>query len=201
RKPKLLRCGHRVCARCLRRMVALGDASPRRLSCPFCRRETPVPGADVQRLQDDGAVLAVLSYRERAKKRGAARSPEVLLCPSVLEPFAEPAPSPECLVITILEVPEGLAPPAGLGVLDVMRLYGGAGARPCRGPLRQGRSRTRQAVPHCLLGMLCLLYFSSLPFGIYLLLVERHGLGIVLVSLVPSTLLLCGFYSCCQCLC
>ncbi|XP_067164013.1 E3 ubiquitin-protein ligase RNF182-like [Apteryx mantelli] len=203
RKPKLLSCGHRVCAKCLRRMVALGDASPRRLSCPFCRRETPVPGEDVQRLQDDSKVLAVLTYHERAKKRGASLSPEVILCPSVLEPFAEPSPSSDCLVITILEVPEDLAPPEGLGVLDMIRLYRPAslGALPCHGPMRKCRSWTWQAVPHFILGMLCLIYFSSLPFGIYLLLIEHHSLGIVLVSLVPSTLLLCIFYSCCQCLC
>ncbi|KFW04442.1 E3 ubiquitin-protein ligase RNF182, partial [Fulmarus glacialis] len=132
------------------------------LRCPFCRRHSPVPSGDVQQLQDDCEALALLTGRERAKKRGLPRSPEVLLCPSVLEPV----PSPDCLVVTILEVPEDVAPPDGLGRLD-----------------------------------LCLLYFSSLPFGIYLLLIEHHSLGIVLVSLVPSTLLLCIVYSLCQCLC
>ncbi|NXE57268.1 RN182 ligase, partial [Casuarius casuarius] len=203
RKPKLLSCGHRACARCLRRMAALGDASPRRLSCPFCRRETPVPGEDVRWLQDDGAVLAVLTCRERARQRGAALSPEVILCPGVLEPLVQPSPGSDCLVVTVLEVPEDLAPPEGPGALDLVRLYRPAspGALPCRGPLRKCRSWTWQAVPRFVLGVLCLLYLGSLPFGIYLLLIERHGLGVVLVSLVPATLLLCILCSCCQCLC
>ncbi|CAM9553102.1 unnamed protein product [Bubo scandiacus] len=199
RRPKLLRCGHRLCAKCLRKMVALGDVSPHQLRCPFCRRHSSVPGGDVQRLQDDGEALALLVGCERAKKRGPPRSPEVLLCPSVLEP----ASGPDCLVVTILEVPEDVAPPEGLGGLEVVRLYRPAslGALPCHGPGQKCRSWGWRAVPRFILGVLCLLYFSSLPFGIYLLLIEHHSLGIVLVSLVPSTLLLCIVYSLCQCLC
>lgn len=44
-------------------------------------------------------------------------------------------------------------------------------------------------------------YFSSLPLGIYLLMIGQLWLGVVLVSLVPSTLLLCVLYGFCQCLC
>ncbi|NXI69733.1 RN182 ligase, partial [Anseranas semipalmata] len=203
RRPKLLHCGHRLCARCLRKMVALGDASPRRLCCPFCRRQSPVPGGDVQRLQDDSEGLALLACRERARKWGPPTPPEVLLCPSVLEPLAEPSPSSDCLVVTILEVPEDVAPPEGLGRLDVVRLYrpGSPVALPCRGPAHKCHSWTWRAVPRFLLGTLCLLYCSSLPFGIYLLLTEHHSLGVALVSLLPATLLLCISYSLCQCLC
>ncbi|XP_062479869.1 E3 ubiquitin-protein ligase RNF182-like [Pezoporus occidentalis] len=199
RRPKVLGCGHRLCARCLRKMVPPGDASPRQLRCPFCRQHSPVPRGDVQRLRDDGAALALLTGCERDEQRGPPRSPEVLLCPSVLEP----APSPECLVVTILEVPEDVSPPEGLGRLEVVRLYRPAslGALPCRGPGHKCRSWGWRAVPRFILGVLCLLYFSSLPFGIYLLLIEHHSLGIVLVSLVPCTLLLCIIYSLCQCLC
>ncbi|XP_057280703.1 E3 ubiquitin-protein ligase RNF182-like [Pezoporus wallicus] len=199
RRPKVLGCGHRLCARCLRKMVPPGDASPRQLRCPFCRQHSPVPGGDVQRLRDDGEALALLTGCERDEQRGPPRSPEVLLCPSVLEP----APSPECLVVTILEVPEDVSPPEGLGRLEVVRLYRPAslGALPCRGPGHKCRSWGWRAVPRFILGVLCLLYFSSLPFGIYLLLIEHHSLGIVLVSLVPCTLLLCIIYSLCQCLC
>ncbi|XP_054074470.1 E3 ubiquitin-protein ligase RNF182-like isoform X2 [Rissa tridactyla] len=199
RRPKLLRCGHRLCSKCLRKMVALGNASPRQLRCPFCRQHSPVPGGDVQQLQDDGEALALVTGHERAKKQGVPRSPEVLLCPSVLEPTA----GPDCLVVTILEVPEDVAPPEGLGGLEVVRLYRPAslGTLPCHGPGQKCRSWGWRAVPRFILGVLCLLYFSSLPFGIYLLLIEHHSLGIVLVSLVPSTLLLCIVYSLCQCLC
>ncbi|NXY92173.1 RN182 ligase, partial [Alcedo cyanopectus] len=198
-RPKLLRCGHRLCARCLRKMVALGDASPRQLCCPFCRRRSLVPGGDVQRLQDDAEALALLTGCEWPKKQGATRSPEVLLCPSVLEPTA----SPDCLVVTILEVPEDVAPPESLGGLEVVRLYRSASlcTLPCHSPRQKCRSWGWHAIPRFILGVLGLLYFSSLPFGIYLLLIEHHSLGIVLVSLVPATLLLCIVYSLCQCLC
>ncbi|KFP64179.1 E3 ubiquitin-protein ligase RNF182, partial [Cariama cristata] len=144
-----------------------------------------------------GEALALLTGRERAKKRGLPWSPEVLLCPSVLEP----TPSPDCLVLTILEVPEDVAPPEGLGRLEVVRLDHPASPGPLPCPGQKCRSWGWRAVPRFILGVLCLLYFSSLPFGIYLLLIEHHSLGIVLVSLVPSTLLLCIVYSLCQCLC
>lgn len=44
-------------------------------------------------------------------------------------------------------------------------------------------------------------YFSSLPLGIYLLMIGQLWLGVALVSLVPSTLLLLVLYGFCQCLC
>ncbi|NXG55462.1 RN182 ligase, partial [Hemiprocne comata] len=199
RRPKMLPCSHRLCARCLRKMVALGDASPHQLRCPFCRQQSPVPGGDVQQLQDDGQALALLMGHEWAMKQGPPRSPEVLLCPSVLQP----ASGPDCLVVTILEVPEDASPPEGLGGLEVVGLYRptSLSSLPCYGPRQKCRSWGWRAAPRCILGVLGLLYFSSLPFGIYLLLIEHHGLGIVLVSLVPSTLLLCIVYSLCRCLC
>ncbi|XP_050773700.1 E3 ubiquitin-protein ligase RNF182-like isoform X2 [Gopherus flavomarginatus] len=200
RKPKLLSCCHRVCVKCLRKMVAMGESSPRLLSCPFCRQETQVPKEDVQLLQDDSKVLAVLTYHKQAKKRGTLPSSEVILCPSILEPSRS---SSDCLVITILEVPENVVPPEGLGMLDMIGLYRPVSldSLPCRSPIQKCRSCSWHAIPHFILWMLCLIYFSSLPFGIYLLLIECHNLGIVLVSLVPSTLILCVLYSFCQCLC
>ncbi|XP_042320836.1 E3 ubiquitin-protein ligase RNF182-like [Sceloporus undulatus] len=206
RRPKLLSCRHRVCTRCLRRMADV-EESPARLSCPFCRQETPVPERDVGRLLDDGQVLALLSGRERARRPGGPPlSPEVLLCPSVLEPLADGrhSSSSDCLVITLLEMPEDLAAPEGVGVLEVMRLYRppSLGSLPCYLPLGKCRPcGSCRDLPRFLLAVLCLAYLSSLPFGIYLLLEGHLNLGIVLVSLVPSTLILCLFYSLCQCLC
>ncbi|NXI36146.1 RN182 ligase, partial [Galbula dea] len=198
-RAKLLCCGHRLCAKCLHKMVALGDTSPYQLCCPFCRQHSPVPGGDVQRLQDDSEALSLLKGGEQAKKRGHLLSPEVLLCPSVLEP----APGLDCLVVTILEVPEDVTPPEGLGGLEVVRLYrpDSLDTLPCHGPGQKCCFWGWRSVPRFILGVLCLLFFSSLPFGIYLLLIEHHSLGIVLVSLVPTTLLLCIIYSLCQCLC
>nr|XP_056700138.1 E3 ubiquitin-protein ligase RNF182-like [Euleptes europaea] len=204
RRPKLLTCQHRMCARCLHKMADPGE-SPGSLRCPFCRRETLLPDKEVSRLQDDGRVLALLSGRERARRPGRPPlSPEVLLCPSILEPFGEGKhSSSDCLVITLLEMPEDLAAPEGVGLLDVMRLYRppSLASLPCHAPLAKCPAFSAcPALPRFLMGVLCLVYFSSLPLGVYLLLVERLSLGIVLVSLVPATLILCIFYSLCQCL-
>ncbi|NXT22833.1 RN182 ligase, partial [Syrrhaptes paradoxus] len=187
RRPTRLPCGHRLCARCLRMMVALGDASPRPLRCPFCRRRSPVPPGD---MQDEGAVPAPGCERDGAQ--GAPRSPEVLLCPAVLDP----PPGPGCLVVTVLEVPA--AAPAGLGDVELVRLYA-PGTLPCRG--HKGRSWGGGTVPRCVLGALGLLCVSSLPLGIYLLLVELHGPGAVLAGLVPTALLLGAAGGLGQCLC
>lgn len=214
RRPKLLWCGHGLCARCLLRMAeAGGDSSsssasppPGGLRCPFCRQETPLPEKDVGRLRDDGPLLAALLSGRRggAPPSSSSSSPELLLCPGgVLEPLrGSRSGSSDCLVVTLLEVPEGeLGAPewaAGAGLLEVMRLSRPpslASALPCPPPLA-----ACPAFPRLLLGLLCLGYFSSLPLGIYLLLVERLRLGVALVSLVPATLLLCVLYGLCQCL-
>lgn len=59
---------------------------------------------------------------------------------------------------------------------------------------------TSRSFPRCLLVALCMVYFSSLPVGIYLLMIGQLWVGVVLVSLVPSTLLLLVLYGFCQCL-
>uniref|UniRef100_A0ABM5G4S5 E3 ubiquitin-protein ligase RNF182 n=1 Tax=Pogona vitticeps TaxID=103695 RepID=A0ABM5G4S5_9SAUR len=235
RRPKLLGCQHRACARCLRRLARAGELSGDRggggggggaLSCPFCRRETPLLEKDVARLPDDGPALALLLLDRRRPRprreeggRGRAGSaplaPEVLLCPgAVAEASAGvDSASSECLVVTVLEVPaQGKAAAAAAAapgsLLEVMRLYRPASLASVRcysplgkRPLRPGRAGAWRGLARFLLAFLALVYFCSLPFGVYLLLVERLQLGIVLVSLVPSTLLLCLFYSLCQCLC
>ncbi|XP_032405823.1 golgin subfamily A member 6-like protein 4 isoform X2 [Xiphophorus hellerii] len=52
RKPKLLGCLHRVCAKCLKKMVDM-DSSPTVISCPFCRHETYVPDEEVRRVSEE----------------------------------------------------------------------------------------------------------------------------------------------------
>uniref|UniRef100_A0A8D0KLN6 E3 ubiquitin-protein ligase RNF182 n=1 Tax=Salvator merianae TaxID=96440 RepID=A0A8D0KLN6_SALMN len=205
RQPKLLSCRHCVCARCLRRLASARE-SPGYLSCPFCRQEMLLPGTGVGLPQEDGRAPALPGGGERAQKRGGAgRSPEVLLCPGVLEPSAGAgrSSSSDCLVVTLLEMPEDVAAPDGLRALDVVQLYRPPSptSLPCRAPPAKCQPCTAgHPFPRFLVGVLCLVYFSSLPLGIYLLLVQRLHLGLILVSLVPATLLLCVFYGVCQCL-
>uniref|UniRef100_A0A8C2T1L2 E3 ubiquitin-protein ligase RNF182 n=2 Tax=Coturnix japonica TaxID=93934 RepID=A0A8C2T1L2_COTJA len=181
RRPTELLCGHRLCARCLRRIVALGDASPRRLRCPFCRRHGPLPGGDERPRQDDGN-----GPEPQGRDRDPPSPPEVLLSPAVLQP-----PGSDCLVLTIVELPAGPLPAEALGALQVVGLQ------------QRTKSRTRRCrgAPRCVLFALCLLYCSSLPLGIYLLLSRHHALGLALVSLLPAALLLCVSCSLCRCLC
>uniref|UniRef100_A0A3Q2WUL9 E3 ubiquitin-protein ligase RNF182 n=1 Tax=Haplochromis burtoni TaxID=8153 RepID=A0A3Q2WUL9_HAPBU len=249
RKPKLLGCLHRVCAKCLKKMVDMGEftwqvdtqhsqlldhadasmivtwshhllyhvipgeSSPSIISCPFCRHETYVPDEEVWLMEDDRHILAVLSCQDRARRGGGAGSGsggEVVLSPSSLTGggaagSGEEAShrSSDCLVITIMELPEESPSSDSLSMLNVVGLYHAPSldSLPCNLPGQKCRAWTSRSFPRCLLGVLCLVYFSSLPLGIYLLMIGQLWLGVVLVSLVPSTLLLLVLYGFCQCLC
>lgn len=111
--------------------------------------------------------------------------------------------SSDCLVITIMELPEESPSSDSLSMLNVVGLYRppSLDSLPCNLPAQKCRAWTSRSFPRCLLGALCLVYFSSLPLGIYLLMIGQLWLGVVLVSLVPSTLLLLVLYGFCQCLC
>lgn len=220
RKPKLLGCLHRVCAKCLKKMVDVGESSPSIISCPFCRHETHVPEDEVWLMEDDRHLLAVLSCQDRARRGApAGGGREVLLSPEGLKggggAGADPAHrSSDCLVITIMELAaadSASSSPSSwdsLSVLGVLGLVGPASrtpsldSLPCtHTPAQKCRAWTSHSFPRCLLGALCMVYFSSLPLGIYLLMIGQQWLGVVLVSLVPSTLLLLVLYGFCQCLC
>ncbi|KAM4612665.1 E3 ubiquitin-protein ligase RNF182 [Polymixia lowei] len=215
RRPKLLGCLHRVCAKCLKKMVDMGESSPSVISCPFCRHETHVPDQEVWLMEDDTHILAVLSCQDRAR-RGAAGG-EVVLSPNNLTggggaergggrgggSSEASHSSSDCLVITIMELPGDSPSSDSLSMLNMVRLYHPPSLEslPCHLPAQKCRAWTSRSFPRCLLGALCLVYFSSLPLGIYLLMIGQLWLGVVLVSLVPSTLLLCVLYGFCQCLC
>ncbi|KAJ8260462.1 hypothetical protein GJAV_G00182450 [Gymnothorax javanicus] len=212
RKPKVLSCLHRVCAKCLKKMVEMGDSSPSIISCPFCRHETHVPDDEVWLLEDDSHILAILTYQDRARKSGAATPGEVVLTPNNLSGGSgggactssdQSHSSSDCLVITIMEVPSESQSSESMGMLNMVRLYRppSLDSLPCHLPVHKCRMWTSRAVPRFLIGVLCLVYFCSLPLGIYLLMIRQLTLGVILVSLVPSTLVLCVFYGFCQCLC
>ncbi|XP_041434658.1 E3 ubiquitin-protein ligase RNF182 isoform X2 [Xenopus laevis] len=195
-RPKVLGCDHRLCARCLRKMAhTWGPGPPTSLCCPFCRQETLLP-EDLQLIPDDSSLISKLSCIEWTRKRGFSVAPEVLLSPGNL--CGGPSSS-ECLVITIMEVSEE---PPGLGedlpVLDILSVKISSSLAWLPGCCAPHQCCPCQPVPRVLLGFLCLVYFSSLPLGVYLLMIQQLPLGIVLVSLVPCTLVLCLL---CQCLC
>uniref|UniRef100_A0A674B920 E3 ubiquitin-protein ligase RNF182 n=1 Tax=Salmo trutta TaxID=8032 RepID=A0A674B920_SALTR len=194
RKPKVLGCLHRVCAKCLKKIVE--NSSPSIVSCPFCRHETHVSDDDIWLLQDDSNILAILTYQDRARKSGGSITPNG----EVLE---QSHSSSDCLVITIMEVPGESQSSDSMSMLNMVRLYRPASlaSLPCHLPAQKCGAWTSRTFPSFLIGVLCLVYFSSLPLGIYLLMIQQLTLGIILVSLVPSTLVLCVFYGFCQCLC
>ncbi|KAK6471690.1 E3 ubiquitin-protein ligase RNF182-like, partial [Huso huso] len=126
RKPKVLSCLHRICTKCLKKIVDVGDSSPSIISCPFCRHETHVPDEEVWLLEDDSNILAILTYQDRVRQGGADGAPaEVVLTPSSLSRGGgggvgarggggeQSHSSSDCLVITIMEVPGGGRSPCG----------------------------------------------------------------------------------------
>ncbi|KAM4741060.1 E3 ubiquitin-protein ligase RNF182 isoform 1-T2 [Anableps anableps] len=205
RKPKLLGCLHRVCAKCLKKMVDMGDSSPTVISCPFCRHETYIPDEEVWLMEDDRHIMAVLSCQDRAQQEGGGGS-EVVLTPTALKAgggMDTSHRSSDCLVITIMELPDDSPSSDSLSMLNVVGLYRppSLDSLPCNLPTQKCRAWTSRSFPRCLLGVLCMVYFSSLPLGIYLLMIGQLLMGVVLVSLVPSTLLLLVLYGFCQCIC
>ncbi|XP_056452247.1 E3 ubiquitin-protein ligase RNF182, partial [Gadus chalcogrammus] len=74
------------------------------------------------------------------------------------------------------------------------RRRGGGGVRGCAALLWRGSARA-------LVWLLGLLYFCSLPLGVYLLIMQKTTLGVLLVSLVPTSIMVVIIYGFCQCLC
>uniref|UniRef100_UPI00398E8885 E3 ubiquitin-protein ligase RNF182 n=1 Tax=Pristiophorus japonicus TaxID=55135 RepID=UPI00398E8885 len=204
RKPKVLNCLHRVCAKCLQKVAKIKDGSPRVISCPFCRQETSAQQEEISRLQDDPNIMAILSYRNKAKNRPSA---ELVLTPANLANLTEMASnSSNCLVITIMELQRDSSATNNTSTLPTVSYY-----RPSSldsltsGSCPQATDKCRPCLwrgfPRFLTWILGLFYFSSVPLGIYLLVIQNITLGIVFVSLVPSSLALCVVYGFCQCVC
>uniref|UniRef100_A0AAQ6IG72 E3 ubiquitin-protein ligase RNF182 n=1 Tax=Anabas testudineus TaxID=64144 RepID=A0AAQ6IG72_ANATE len=157
RKPKLLGCLHRVCAKCLKKMVDMGESSPSVISCPFCRHETHIPDEEVWLMEDDRHILAVLSCQDRARRGGGGG--EVVLSPSSLTGGVDASHrSSDCLVITIMELPEESPSSDSLSMLNVVGLYRppSLDSLPCNLPAQKCHTWTSSSFPRCLLGALCL---------------------------------------------
>ncbi|XP_076855225.1 E3 ubiquitin-protein ligase RNF182 [Brachyhypopomus gauderio] len=207
RRPKILDCLHRVCARCLNKILDMGDGSGC-ICCPFCRHETHVGEYEVAGLPDDSNIMSCLAVRD--KSWSSDHGKEVLLTPKSLSSSDSPShDSSNCLVITIMEVQRETRRSSGRR--DSSDYYGehsldsasegshggGGGA----GGDQDTLSKLCNHVPRVLVWLLGFFYFGSLPLGIYLLVIQRVALGIVCVSLVPSSLTVCLVYGFCQCLC
>ncbi|XP_072290109.1 E3 ubiquitin-protein ligase RNF182 [Eucyclogobius newberryi] len=204
RRPKVLQCQHRLCGRCVHRLLLQTGDVWLVVTCPFCRQETQIRHNELWLMQEDTQILSILIKHQfqrktrlptriparaetRTETRTEAGSGEILLSPASLS-------DSDCLLISVLEVPEDSS--SSLSMLSAV----------CRPPgsahsyLPKSQSWTSRSVPRCLLGALCMVYFSSLPLGIYLLMTARLWLGVALVSLVPLTLLALVLYGFCQCL-
>ncbi|XP_078092217.1 E3 ubiquitin-protein ligase RNF182 [Mustelus asterias] len=198
RKPKVLSCHHCVCAKCLQ---SLRSSSAHSISCPFCRQETMVVKEKVCRLQDDPHIMAILREPDKAKNWSTS---ELMLAPANLTTLSEiTSNSSNCLLITVTDpqreptqanttntLPIISYRPSSMDSLTSISCRQVAGT--CRPCLWKG-------FPHFLTWTLGLFYFSSVPLGIYLLVIQNVTLGIIFISLVPFSLLLCVIYGFCQC--
>ncbi|XP_038630007.1 E3 ubiquitin-protein ligase RNF186-like [Scyliorhinus canicula] len=81
RKPKQLECQHCFCAICLKIMVSSSKYGSWIVTCPLCRRCTPVVEALVSNLPDQPSLMEVLPRRMSALPESV---PEVLLLPHLL---------------------------------------------------------------------------------------------------------------------
>ncbi|KAM3605440.1 uncharacterized protein V6R79_025768 [Siganus canaliculatus] len=232
RRPKVLECCHRLCSKCLAKILDLGESPPDAVVCPFCRYVTRLPGEAVSSLPDDCNLLGALALQSRNHRNlhyfHQEGPTELLLSPRRLSSLRGSSPpvtspsssssassssttyssirsSPNFVVITIME-----PPPAPSSSQDLHR-QSSRGYR--SSSLDSMASITQrwtvwncaallcQTSARALVWVLGLLYFSSLPMGVYLLIMQRTTLGVLLVSLVPASLVLIMVYGFCQCVC
>ncbi|XP_077570284.1 E3 ubiquitin-protein ligase RNF182 [Stigmatopora nigra] len=187
RRPKLLDCLHRVCGRCLLKILYAADGTGL-ISCPFCRHQTHVGESGVSALPDDANLMNRLTPSDKFWNSDYNR--EVILSPKSLFSGSPSRDSPNCLFITIVEVQRD-------GNSETERNAESLLA----GSDRDSLSKLCNHIPRIVVWLLGFLYFGSLPLGIYLLVIQRVSLGIICVSLVPSSLTVCLVYGFCQCLC
>uniref|UniRef100_A0A673AK02 E3 ubiquitin-protein ligase RNF182 n=1 Tax=Sphaeramia orbicularis TaxID=375764 RepID=A0A673AK02_9TELE len=227
RRPKVLECCHRLCSKCLAKILDLGESPPNGVVCPFCRYVTRLPGEAVGNLPDDCNLVAALALKGRNQRNLHLHQEvptELLLNPRHLSSLMTlPTPSssstsssnttyssirgsPNFVVITIME-----PPPASTSAQDLHlhRLNGGYRSSSLdsmasitqRWTVWNCAALLCQTSARALVWVLGLLYFSSLPMGVYLLIMQRTTLGVLLVSLVPASLVMIMVYGLCQCIC
>uniref|UniRef100_A0A3Q0QXS6 E3 ubiquitin-protein ligase RNF182 n=2 Tax=Heroini TaxID=318529 RepID=A0A3Q0QXS6_AMPCI len=237
RRPKVLECCHRLCAKCLIKILDLGESPPNALVCPFCRYLTRLPGEAVSSLPDDCNLVTTLALQSRNHRNlqfHQEATTELLLSPTRLSslmssnspvispsssassstPYSTIRSSPNFVVITIME-----PPPASLSTQDLhpyhQQTHGSYSSNQDyrsssldsmasiaqRWTMWNCAALLCQTSARALVWVLGLLYFSSLPMGVYLLIMQRTTLGVLLVSLVPASLIMIMVYGFCQCIC
>ncbi|KFQ63258.1 E3 ubiquitin-protein ligase RNF182, partial [Pelecanus crispus] len=201
RKPKILDCLHRICARCVTKILHIGDGSVC-VSCPFCRHETELHEEKVEGLPNDTNTMSKLILKDKPAWNSDCK--EVILTPENLASSSSSHGSSNCLVITIMEVQrDSPRTPSQSNASDYYADHGTESVSlSSQSQLDQDLfSKLRKHVPRILVCLLAFLYFDSLPLGIYLLVIQKVTLGVVCVSLVPSSLTVSLVYGFCQCLC
>ncbi|XP_061526959.1 E3 ubiquitin-protein ligase RNF182 [Phycodurus eques] len=199
RRPKLLDCLHRVCAGCLVKILYVADGAGC-ICCPFCRHQTQISEYEISALPDDTNVMSRLTLHDKSWKSDHNR--EVVLSPKSFFSCSPSGDLSNCLFITIMEVqrePQRFPNPNSSSDTEdnVDSLSVSSNGQVDQDSL----TKFCNHVPRILVWLLGFLYFGSLPLGIYLLVIQRVTLGIVCVSLVPSSLTVCLVYGFCQCLC
>ncbi|XP_028833403.1 E3 ubiquitin-protein ligase RNF182 [Denticeps clupeoides] len=210
RRPKVLGCCHRLCAKCLAKILDLGESPPNAVVCPFCRYVTGLPGEAAGSLPDDLNLVTALSLQVRNHRNLLDGSGgEILLSTrhlsSLVGQTASGSPSAlrssNYVVITIMEPrqepagPQNSARDYRSSSLDSMASIGQ------RWTVWNCAALLCQTSARALVWLLGLLYFSSLPLGVYMLIMQKTTVGVLLVSLVPVSLLMITVYGVCQCLC
>ncbi|KAI5627914.1 E3 ubiquitin-protein ligase RNF182 [Silurus asotus] len=203
RRPKILDCQHRLCSKCLAKILNLGESPPNSVVCPFCRCVTGLPREACGSLPDDYNLLTVLSLQKEYLNVNRSKG-EILLNPGRLNTLvgqsASATPSSLCsnyVVITIMEPAQEHAISADhhSSSLDSMA------SMMHRCTVWNCMMLHCQALARVLVWVLGILYFSSLPTGVYLLIMKKTILGVLLISLVPASLLMIMVYGICRCVC
>lgn len=228
RRPKVLECCHRLCAKCLAKILDLGESPPNAVVCPFCRYVTRLSGETISNLPDDCNLVAVLAIQSRNQRNlhlYHEANRELLLSPRRLSSLISSNPpvtsfssssspssttttyssmrgSPNFVVITIMEPPPPSASNQDLHPTDYRSSsLDSMASITHRWTVWNCAALLCQTSARVLVWVLGLLYFSSLPMGVYLLIMQRTTIGVLLVSLVPASLVMIMVYGFCQCIC
>ncbi|XP_069072646.1 E3 ubiquitin-protein ligase RNF182-like [Pleurodeles waltl] len=200
RKPKVLDCLHRVCVRCLTKINHIGDDTAC-INCPFCRHETKLQEDQVAGLPDDTVVISKLILKDKTTWNP---DNEVVLTPKNLSSSSPSRGSSNCLVITIMEVQRDSTRTSSQNTMSDYYTDHSLDSASVNSHSQTDHdllSKLCTHVPRILVWLLGFFYFGSLPLGIYLLVIQKVTMGIICVSLVPSSLTVCLVYGFCQCLC